>query len=229
MEKKTLTLTILMPCLNEEATIRGCIRSAMSYLEKSRLSGEILVIDNGSSDQSVSIAKEEGARVEIELQKGYGNALRCGIQKAKGKYIIMGDCDGSYDFSDLDAFLENLEDGYALVMGNRMHKEMKEGAMPALHRYIGVPFLSWLGRRCCHADIKDFHCGLRGFRRDAFLEMNLQTGGMEFASEMIKETLKSGHKITQVPIILYPDKRNRKSHLRPFRDGIRHIKVLIGY
>ena len=227
MQEETLSLTILMPCLNEAATIKECIEKAASYIESRQLQGEVLVIDNGSEDYSISIALEAGARVEYLQKKGYGNALRYGIEQARGKYIIFGDCDGSYDFSALDDFLMCLQRGDELVIGNRMHKGMKKGAMPIAHKYLGVPFLSWLGRVCCGVKIEDFHCGLRGLRREEFLKLNLRASGMEFASEMIKEAAKSGYSISQVPIILYPDKRNGRSHLRPIRDGMRHVKVLL--
>lgn len=225
--EKEIFVTLLMPCLNEERTLQECIRQAKRFLDVYQIQGEILVVDNGSTDRSLEIAKQEKVTVVRCKEKGYGNALRLGILKARGKYCIMGDCDGSYDFMESYQILTCLQKGYQLVVGNRMHKFMKKHAMPWTHKYIGVPFLSWLGRKSCNVFIHDFHCGLRGVETKIFQSLRFESTGMEFASEMIK--IASKHKIpmTQIDITLYPDKRNRKSHLRPLRDGIRHIYILL--
>lgn len=222
-----VVVTILMPCLNEAFTIQACILQAKKFLHTYHIHGEILIVDNGSDDESVSIAKRHQVRVITCTEKGYGNALRLGILNAKGRYCIIGDCDGSYNFMDSYQILRYLQAGYGLVMGNRMHKQMKQRAMSWSHKYIGVPFLSWLGRMICNVSIKDFHCGLRGIHTKTFQSFTFCSSGMEFASEMIKVAAKHHIPISQTNIILYPDKRNKKSHLRPIRDGIRHIYVLV--
>lgn len=221
-----LELTILMPCLNEGNSVGFCVAQARRYLELKGIFGEVLVVDNGSIDSSYERASKAGARVITCRDKGYGNALRYGIKHARGKYIVMGDCDGSYDFSRLDDILIELRDGCDLVVGNRLDG-IQQGAMPFLHRYVGVPFLSWLGRLCYKTDITDFHCGLRGVNRANFSKLRFKSTGMEFASEMIGKAVKGGLSICEVPIVLYPDQRGKKSHLRPFRDGLRHIKVIL--
>jgi len=234
MDKKSrkdapLVLTILMPCLNEAETLATCIKKAKTYLRESRLRGEILIADNGSTDGSQKIALKEGARVIDVKEKGYGNALIRGIEEAKGKYIIMGDADDSYDFTGLEPFLEKLEEGYELVMGNRFKGGIKKGAMPPLHRYLGNPVLSGIGKLFFRSPINDFHSGLRGFRRDAILSLDLQTTGMEYASEMVVKATLNKLKITEVPIVLYPDGRSRPPHLRSWRDGWRHLRFLLLY
>lgn len=219
--------TILMPCLNEEKTIAACIREAKSYIEKMGLSAEILIADNGSTDDSQKIAVQNGARVTVVEKKGYGNALIGGIRAARGTYVIMGDCDLSYDFSKLDGFVEKLREGYELVMGNRFAGGIEKGAMPFSHQFFGVPFLSWAGRIRYNVSVKDFHCGLRGFCRQRALELNLSCPGMEFATEIIGRFAKSGAKIAEIPVRLRRDGRNGKSHLRTIPDGLRHLRYIL--
>jgi len=225
----TPRLSILMPCLNETKTLETCINKAKSFLLKSGVNGEIIIADNGSTDGSIELAKKAKAKVIHVAQKGYGSALLGGIEAARGEFVIMGDADDSYDFSDLSRFVEALEAGYDLVMGNRFKGGIKPGAMPLLHRYLGNPVLSWLARLFFKSDIGDFHCGLRGLRRDAILALNLQTTGMEFASEMIVKATLRGLKIKEVPTILYPDGRTRPPHLRTWSDGWRHLRFLLLY
>lgn len=219
--------TILMPCLNEEGTIGFCISEALEYIAKSGIRAEILIADNESTDISCTLARAMGARTLTIPEKGYGNALRKGIREARGKYIIMGDCDGSYDFTALDGFVEKLREGYALVMGNRYLGGFEKGAMPFWHRFIGVPFLSFLGRLKYKTNIGDFHCGLRAFQRDTALSLNLKAEGMEFATEIIGAFAKTGEKICEIPVTLRRDKRSGKSHLRTVRDGLRHIRLIL--
>ena len=222
-----MELTILMPCLNESATVTGCVLEAMTYLRSHGIAGEVLIADNGSSDDSRDLAVSAGATVITVPEKGYGNAIRGGISVAKGRYIIIGDCDGSYDFSDLDPILDRLRDGWDLVIGNRFSGGIAPGAMPVSHRYLGVPFLSWLGRCRFGIDISDFHCGLRGMTRAAALDAGLQCSGMEFASEMIGRFADAGFKICQVPVRLRKDLRQGPGHLRAISDGIRHLKLIL--
>ena len=193
------------------------------------IAGEILVADNGSTDGSTHAAEKAGAIVVHVKEQGYGAALLGGIRAARGKFIIMGDSDESYDFSNLMPFLDKLRAGYDLVMGDRFKGGIQPGAMPFLHRYIGNPILSWLGRLFFHTPIRDFHCGLRGFSRKTILDLDLQTTGMEFASEMVVKASLAGLKVTEVPTILYPDKRDRPPHLNPWRDGWRHLRFLLLY
>ena len=218
-----------MPCLNEAETLGICITKAKTFLSSNRIPGEIVVADNGSTDDSISIANTMEAHVVHVAQKGYGSALRAGFEAAQGKYVIMGDADDSYDFSDLMPFIDALEQGCDLVIGNRFKGGIRRGAMPFLHRYIGNPILSWIARLFFKSTIGDFHCGLRGFRRDALLSLNLQTTGMEFASEMIVKAVMRGLKIQEVPTVLYPDGRTRPPHLRTWSDGWRHLRFLLLY
>lgn len=222
-------LTILMPCLNEAETVAACIRKAKKFLSSSGIDGEILIADNGSADGSTQIAEEAGARVVHVAEKGYGSALLGGIRAAQGEWVIMGDADDSYDFSALGPFVDALAQGNDLVMGNRFTGGIRPGAMPFLHRYLGNPVLSGLARLFFHSDIGDFHCGLRAFRRDAILALNLHTTGMEFASEMIVKATLRGLKIREAPTILYPDGRTRPPHLRTWHDGWRHLRFLLLY
>ncbi len=224
-----MELTILMPCLNEAETVAICVTKANSWLRRNGVVGEVLISDNGSTDGSQVIAVEHGARVVHAPVKGYGAALSYGISQAKGKYIIMGDCDDSYDFSDLGLFIEKLRQDFDLVMGNRFKGGIKKGAMPFLHRYLGNPVLTFLGRTFFRSDIRDFHCGLRGFKQDLHERLKLQTTGMEFASEMIVKSVLYKVKITEVPTILSPDGRSRPPHLRTWRDGWRHLRFLLMY
>lgn len=224
-----IELTILMPCLNEARTIGCCIEKAKAFLIDAQVNGEILIADNGSSDGSQDIARNKGARVVNISQRGYGSALRGGIDAAQGKYIILGDADDSYDFLDLMPFLNKFRDGYDLVMGNRFLGEIKPGAMPPLHQYIGNPILSGVGQLFFNTPIKDFHCGLRGITKDAAKRMDLQTTGMEFASEMVIKSALLEMKVCETPIILYPDGRDRPPHLRSWRDGWRHLRFMLIY
>jgi glycosyltransferase involved in cell wall biosynthesis len=220
-------LSIVMPCLNEARTVGICVQKAFAYLNQSNISGEVIVADNDSTDGSQTIAADLGARVVTVTARGYGNALRTGIEAARGKFVIIGDCDDSYDFTALGPFVEKLRGGCQLVMGNRFRGGIRPGAMPALHRYLGNPTLSALGRLFFHSPCGDFHCGLRGFERDAILGLDLEAPGMEFASEMVVKATINGLRITEVPTILSPDGRNRPSHLRSWRDGWRHLRFLL--
>lgn len=222
-----MELTILMPCLNESASVAFCIREASSYLTSRKIEGEILIADNGSTDDSRELALAAGARVINVPEKGYGNAVRFGIYAAKGRYIIIGDCDGSYDFSNLDPILEKLRQGWHLVIGNRFSGGIARGAMPFSHRYLGVPLLSWLGRYRYKVNISDFHCGLRGIARAAALESEFQCSGMEFATEMIGRFADAGFKISQVPVSLRNDLRQYPGHLRTIPDGMRHLLLIL--
>lgn len=225
----TLELSIVMPCLNEELTLSACIRDAQRFLDEHNVSGEIIIADNGSTDNSAAIARELGARVIEVTQKGYGNALKGGIAAARGEYIIMGDADQSYDFTNLMPFLEKLRQGYDLVMGNRFAGGIKPGAMPWHHRYIGNPVLSFIGKLFFKTPVRDFHCGLRGFSRKSVELMNLQTSGMEFASEMVIKASLLEMRVCEVPTTLSPDGRDRPPHLRSFRDGWRHLRFMLIY
>lgn len=218
-----------MPCLNEAETLAICVEKAKRFLDVNDIDGEIIVADNGSTDGSQEIAIKAGARVVAVTQKGYGSALMGGIEAAQGEYVIMGDADDSYDFSNLQGFVSALDEGYDLVMGNRFKGGIMRGAMPFLHRYLGNPVLSGIARLFFKSDIGDFHCGLRAFRRDAILALNLQTTGMEFASEMIVKATMKGLKIKEVPTILYRDGRTRPPHLRTWTDGWRHLRFLLLY
>ena len=222
-------LSIVMPCLNEAETLETCISKAKGFLQKSGMRGEIIIADNGSTDGSLELAEKAKVKIVHVAEKGYGSALLGGIEAARGEFVIMGDADDSYDFSDLGGFVEALESGYDLVMGNRFKGGIRPGAMPFLHRYLGNPVLSWLARLFFKSNIGDFHCGLRGLRRDAILALNLQTTGMEFASEMIVKATLRGLKIKEVPTILYPDGRTRPPHLRTWSDGWRHLRFLLLY
>jgi glycosyltransferase involved in cell wall biosynthesis len=227
--KEQIKLSIVMPCLDEAETLAVCIDKAKHYLNANDISGEIIVADNGSMDGSQDIAERAGARVVHVESKGYGSALMGGIEAAQGEYILMGDADDSYDFSDLQNFMNALDEGSDLVMGNRFKGGIMPGAMPFLHRYLGNPVLSSLARLFFKSDIGDFHCGLRGFRKDAILSLNLRTTGMEFASEMIVKATMKGLKIKEVPTVLYPDGRTRPPHLRTWSDGWRHLRFLLLY
>ncbi len=220
-------LTIVMPCLNEAETLAACIRKAQSYLQRSGVSGEIVIGDNGSTDGSQQIATSLGARVITVPIRGYGAALYGAITAARGRYCIMGDSDDSYDFEHLDAFIEKLRAGYDLVMGNRFKGGIKPGAMPWKNRYIGNPVLSTIGKILFHANVGDFHCGIRGFSKSAFHQMDLRTTGMEFASEMVIKARLMNLKLTEVPATLSPDGRSRPPHLLPYRDGWRHLRFML--
>ena len=225
-------LTILMPCLNEAETLAGCIEKARAGLERVGLRGEVLVADNGSTDESAAIAGKAGARVITVRERGYGSAMRAGIEAARGRWVIMGDADGSYDFSRIEGFVQKLREGFDLVMGCRLPGGggvIAPGAMPWKNRWIGNPSLSFIGRLLFKCPARDFHCGLRGFAKEACRKLELKTTGMEFASEMvIKATLKS-LRIAEVPITLHPDGRSRPPHLKPWRDGWRHLRFMLIY
>ncbi len=218
-----------MPCLNEAETLEKCISKAKTFLEKNKVNGEVLIADNGSTDGSQEIALKNGARIINVPIKGYGAALIEGTKAALGKYVIMGDADDSYNFLNLMPFAQKLREGYDLVMGNRFAGGITKDAMPKLHRYLGNPVLSFIGRLFFNSKIKDFHCGLRGYNREKVLALNLQTKGMEYASEMIVKATLNKFNITEVPTTLDKDGRSRPPHLRSFRDGWRHLKFLLMY
>ena len=220
-------LSILIPCLNEEETVGVVIKNAQEALNLSGLFGEIIVIDNGSTDKSASIAKSLGAVTLNVSEIGYGSALKSGINECKGEFAIMLDADASYSLDDMGVFVSTLNEGYDLVIGNRFSGGISPGAMPLLHRYLGNPILSWLGRLLFKTPIGDFHCGLRAFRTDAIRKLNLKSTGMEFASEMIVKASLNGLKIAEVPTTLKPDGRSRAPHLRTWRDGWRHLIFLL--
>lgn len=220
-------LTILMPCLNEAETLQVCIEKANGFLSRSGVVGEVLIADNGSTDGSQEIARRHGARVVDVPIRGYGAALNHGIRAARGRYVIMGDSDDSYDFTALDPFVAALREGNDLVMGNRFKGGIKPGAMPKLHRYLGNPVLTFIGRLFFRSPSGDFHCGLRGFRRDAILGLALQAPGMEFASEMVVKATIAKLRIAEVPTTLSPDGRSRPPHLRSWRDGWRHLRFML--
>ncbi|MBK6005760.1 glycosyltransferase family 2 protein [Ramlibacter ginsenosidimutans] len=222
-----LELTILMPCLNEAKTVAACVEAALGFLERAGIRGEVVVADNGSTDGSRELARSAGARVIAVPDRGYGAALKGGIEAARGAYVIMGDADCSYDFSNLDAFVEQLRGGARLVMGNRFRGGIAEGAMPLLHRYLGNPVLSFIGRLFFRTDIGDFHCGIRGFHQESVAALGLVSNGMEFASEMVAKAALAGISIAEVPTTLKPDGRGRPPHLRTWRDGWRHLKFLL--
>ncbi len=225
----SLELSIVMPCLNEAETLATCIEKAQWYLQEYHVAGEVVIADNGSTDGSQHIAQKLGARVIDVTEKGYGSALLGGIVAAKGQYIIMGDADDSYDFTKLNPFVEKLRQGYDLVMGNRFQGGIKPGAMPFLHKYLGNPVLTWLGKLLFASPCSDFHCGLRGYTKEAIARLNLRTTGMEFASEMVVKATLNKMKITEVPTTLSPDGRSRPPHLRTWRDGWRHLRFLLLY
>jgi glycosyltransferase involved in cell wall biosynthesis len=227
MVEEGADVTILMPCLNEAETIGTCIGKAQRFLSAADISGEVLIADNGSTDGSTEIAEKLGARVVRVADRGYGAALIGGIEAASGRYVIMGDADDSYDFSALTPFVERLRDGADLVMGNRFKGGIAPGAMPFLHRYLGNPVLSGIGRLFFHTKVGDFQCGLRGFNRRRIQALNLRTAGMEFASEMVVRSALTGYRIDEVPTTLSRDGRSRAPHLQTWRDGWRHLSFLL--
>jgi len=218
-----------MPCLNEAETLASCIKKAQRWLVRNHVAGEIIIADNGSSDGSQAVATVMGARVVHIAEKGYGNALRGGIVAARGKYVIMADADDSYNFSNLSPFLEKLRAGYELVMGNRFAGGIKPGAMPPLHKYLGNPVLTGIGRLLFRSPCGDFHCGLRGFSRAAVMKLDLRTSGMEFASEMVVKSTLNKLRIIEVPTTLSPAGGGGEPHLRSWRDGWRHLRFLLLY
>jgi hypothetical protein len=223
----TPELSIVMPCLNEARTVGTCVGTAKQFLERTGIEGEVIVADNGSSDGSQRIAEESGARVVTVSERGYGHALIEGIGAARGTYVIMADADDSYDLSSLDDFVSRLRGGDDLVMGNRFKGGIEKNAMPPLHRYLGNPLLSFLGRLFYGAPVGDFHAGMRGFNREKILALSLGCGGMEFASEMVVKAVLENYRISEVPIKLYPDGRDRPPHLNSWQDGWRHLRFLL--
>lgn len=224
---RTKELTVIMPCLNEAETLERCIRKAQKCMNENGIEGEVLIADNGSTDGSVEIAKNCGARVVHIHEKGYGAALRGGTIEACGKYCIMGDADDSYDFSQLMPYMEKLREGYDLVMGNRFKGGIEQGAMPFLHRYLGTPVISFIGRLFYHNKIGDFNCGMRGYNTERIMELKLKSTGMEYASEMIVESALHKYRIVEVPTTLSVDGRSREPHLSTWSDGWRHLKFLL--
>lgn len=229
MPTPAIELSIVMPCLNEAETLAVCIDKAKGYLARSGVVGEVVIADNGSTDGSQEIARAHGARVVDIEAKGYGSALMGGIEAARGRYVIMGDADDSYDFAHLDPFVERLRAGDQLVMGNRFRGGIEPGAMPPLHKYLGNPVLSGIGRMLFRSPIRDFHCGLRGFDREAILALGLRTTGMEFASELVVKSTLAGLPVAEVPTTLKKDGRSRPPHLRSWRDGWRHLRFLLAF
>ncbi len=227
--QETIELSIVLPCLNEAETLEVCINKAKRSIEELGIDGEVLVADNGSSDNSTEIAMSNGARVVDVPTKGYGSALLAGFKDARGKFIIMADADDSYSLDEISEFISELRKGADLVMGNRFAGTIHSGAMPWLHKYIGNPILSFVGRLFFKSKIRDFHCGLRGLNRERILELDLNTPGMEFASEIVVKALLSNYKIVEVPTDLKPDGRSRAPHLRTWRDGWRHLRFLLFY
>lgn len=220
-------LSIVLPCLNEAETIAFCVTEAAGFLKRSGVKGEIVIGDNGSTDGSPDIATSLGARVVVIPIRGYGAAVSGAIRASRGKYVVMADSDGSYDLGNLEPFLERLRAGDDLVMGNRFLGGIQPSAMPFKNRYLGNPALSRIGRLLFKAPIGDFLCGLRGISRKAFIDLDLQTSGMEFASEMVVKSALKSKTITEVPIILRRDGRSHPSHLRPWRDGWRHLRLML--
>ena len=227
--EEALELTVVMPCLNESATVGVCVKKALDAMEQYGIRGEVVIADNGSTDGSQEIAARCGARVVPIATRGYGSALRGGIAAAHGRYVLMGDADDSYDFSHLNVFVGKLREGYDLVMGNRFQGGIMPGAMPPLHRYLGNPVLTGVGRLFFKSPVGDFHCGLRAFRKDAIERLELRTLGMEFASEMVVKATRFRLRVTEVPTTLSPDGRDRAPHLRTWSDGWRHLRFLLLY
>lgn len=226
-EKERLDLSIVMPCLNEAATVGICVKEALDFLEENQIRGEVLVVDNGSTDGSAAIAEQQGARTIAQPEKGYGNALRTGIANSRGRIILLGDCDTTYDFGQLEELYSLLSSGeWDMVIGNRFAGGMEKGSMPWSHKW-GVRFLSWLGRRKLRTDIYDFHCGLRGLPRTAAEQLEFCTGGMEFATEMIAVAVRQGLRLQQTSVVLRKCVYKRKSKLRTIRDGLRHLMYIL--
>jgi glycosyltransferase involved in cell wall biosynthesis len=224
-----IEVSVVIPCLNEANSIAICIDKAVHSFAAAKLAGEVVIADNGSIDGSVDIALSHGARVISVAERGYGAALRAGITNSRGSFIVMGDADDSYDFSDVPRFVEKWREGYDVIMGNRFHGEIKNGAMPWHHRYVGNPGLNGLLNLFFRTGIGDSHCGMRGFTREAFDRMDLRSSGMEFASEFVIKAAQIRARITEVPVILWPDKRGRPPHLRSFPDGWRHLRFMLLY
>ena len=222
-------VSVVMPCLNEENTVGLCIRKAQECFNRLGINGQVVISDNGSTDNSIRIASELGAKVVLQPIKGYGAALMKGIEAADGDIIIMGDSDDSYDWGNIGPFISKINEGYDFVMGNRFKGGIEPGAMPPLHRYLGNPVLSFISRIVYRIPIGDFHCGMRAFTKSAYQTMRVRTTGMEFATEMVASASRNNLRITEIPIKLYPDKRGRPPHLRSFRDGWRHLRFIMMY
>jgi len=222
-------ISVVLPCLNERETVGTCVSKAIASLNTTGLSGEVIVADNGSTDGSIEAAQAAGARVVAVKGRGYGNALRGGIEAAQGAYVLMADSDDSYDLSHIPRFVEQLKNGADLVMGNRFSGGIRQGAMPFLHRYLGNPVLTALGRVFFHSPCHDFHCGLRAFRKDSYERMDIRSTGMEFASEMVVKASLLRMKVCEVPTTLSPDGRSHPPHLRTWHDGWRHLRFLLMY
>ena len=222
-----IEVSVVMPCLDEARTLPGCVRQAQAALQAYGIAGEVIVADNGSTDGSIALAEALGARVVHATRRGYGAALQAGIAAARGEFVVMGDCDGSYDFGHLDRFVTKLREGYDLVMGNRFTGGIERDAMPRLHRHFGNPLLTALGRGIFGEGARDFYCGLRGFRRDAYARLRVRSQGMEFALEMVALMTMFGMRVTEVPTTLRPDGRGRKPHLRTWRDGWRSLRLYL--
>ncbi len=220
-----LDVSIVMPCLNEEESVAGCVQKALDWMSRQGLRGEVIVVDNGSTDRSAELAAAAGAKVFHHEEKGYGRALLRGFREAQGKYLVMGDCDGTYEFGQLEQLVNPLNHGYDLVMGNRLSSMLAPGAMPWAHRFLGTPMISYMLRLFTGARIRDSQCGLRAIRRDAYDRLNLKAPGMEFASEMILRAMRVGLRIAEVPIPYYV--RIGESKLNTFRDGWRHLRFLL--
>ncbi len=222
-------ISVVLPCLNEEKTILHCINNANNGIKESNLNGEVIVADNGSTDGSIKISTDASAKVVSVKDKGYGSALNGGIQSASGDYIIMGDSDSTYNFEDIPKFVEQLDKGYDLVIGNRFLGGIEKGAMPILNKFVGNPVLSFIAKKLFNSNIGDFHCGLRGFTKEAYKKMELRSSGMEFATEMIAKATLLNLKITEVPTTLSVSISPRTPHLKPFRDGLRHLNLMMTY
>jgi hypothetical protein len=224
-----LEVTAVMPCLNEAATIEKCVRDALRYFERSETLGEVVVADNGSTDGSRELARAAGAHVVEVSRRGYGAALMAGIEAARGEIVVMADADDSYDWQAMGPFIDAVRGGADLVMGNRFKGGILPGAMRPLHRYLGNPLLSMVARMVFGTSVGDFHCGMRAFTREAYGRMRVRTPGMEFATEMVANSIRAGLRIAEVPTILRPDGRDRPPHLRSFRDGWRHLRFILAY
>ena len=226
---KAFELSVVLPCLNEKETVAVCVEKAIAALKSAGIEGEVIVADNGSTDGSIEMAESAGARVVRVEHRGYGNALRGGIQAARGTYVLMADSDDSYDFFHIPRFIEQLRKGSDLVMGNRFLGGIRDGAMPPLHRYLGNPVLTAVGRLFFHSPSRDFHCGIRAFRKDSYERMDIRSTGMEFASEMVVKASLLRMKVSEVATTLSPDGRSHPPHLRTWHDGWRHLRFLLMY
>ena len=224
-----LELSVVLPCLNERETVGICVQKAVAALKQANIRGEVIVADNGSTDGSVELAESAGARVVYVAQRGYGNALRGGIQSARGTFVLMADSDDSYDFGHISRFVEELRKGSDLVMGNRFLGGIRDGAMPFLHRYLGNPVLTAVGRLFFHSPSRDFHCGIRAFRKESYDRMDIRSTGMEFASEMVVKASLLRMNVSEVPTTLSPDGRSHAPHLRTWHDGWLHLRFLLMY